>query len=124
MDLQSALQPGGEPAHYMGYLVLQSDDDKRFVSDRFNIEPQHPDAGWKAFTDEEADALVYRLGNMNLMQAGINKHMGNNPYLAKRPALEQSGFTITHQLAVDHAEWTPNRIAAHQNWMASQATTI
>jgi len=30
LDLIGTLQPGGEPAHYMGYLVLQSGDDKTF----------------------------------------------------------------------------------------------
>jgi hypothetical protein len=29
-DLIGTLKPGGEPAHYMGYLVLQTRDDKRF----------------------------------------------------------------------------------------------
>src|SRR5205085_723323 len=28
--LTGALKPGGEPAHYMGYLVLQTRDDKYF----------------------------------------------------------------------------------------------
>ena len=30
LDLVGTLQPGGESAHYMGYLVLQSADDKNF----------------------------------------------------------------------------------------------
>ncbi|MFO1009558.1 MAG: DUF262 domain-containing HNH endonuclease family protein [Planctomycetota bacterium] len=29
-DLLDTMQPGGEPSHYMGYLVLQSSDDKTF----------------------------------------------------------------------------------------------
>ena len=29
-DLLGTLKPDGEPAHYMGYLVLQTDDDKFF----------------------------------------------------------------------------------------------
>ncbi|MDP2362090.1 MAG: DUF262 domain-containing protein, partial [bacterium] len=29
-DLLGTLKPGGDPAHYMGYLVLQSSDDKVF----------------------------------------------------------------------------------------------
>jgi len=29
-DLQASLKNGGEPAHYMGYLVLQTRDDKYF----------------------------------------------------------------------------------------------
>ena len=31
---------------------------------------------------------------------------------------------MTRNLATDHAEWTPERIATHQGWMASQATAI
>ena len=30
LDLMGTLQQGGETAHYMGYLVLQSEDDKTF----------------------------------------------------------------------------------------------
>lgn len=30
MDILGTIQTGGEPAHYMGYLVLQSQDDKNF----------------------------------------------------------------------------------------------
>lgn len=101
--------------------------DYSFTGDSFNIEhvlPQNPQEGWDAFGDEEADALTYRLGNMTLMQAGANKDLGNAPYTAKRSVFEQSGFAITRQLATDHAEWTPERIAAHQHWMATQATSI
>ena len=29
-DIREVMRPEGEPAHYMGYLVLQSDDSKRF----------------------------------------------------------------------------------------------
>lgn len=104
-----------------------STQDYSFTSDSFNIEhvlPQNPETGWEAFSDEEVEALVYRLGNMTLMQAGANKDLGNSPYPAKRGTFEQSGFAITRKLAEDHAEWTPERIAAHQNWMAAQATAI
>ena len=106
---------------------LSPGHDYSFTSDSFNIEhvlPQNPQAGWEAFSDEEADALAYRLGNMTLIQAGANKDLGNSPYSVKRAVFEQSGFSIARKLAVDHAEWTPERVAAHQNWMANQATTI
>lgn len=104
-----------------------SGKDYSFTSDSFNIEhvlPQSPQTGWEAFSNEEADALTYRLGNMTLLQAGANKDLGNAAYAAKRTVFEQSGFAITAKLATDHAEWTPERIAAHQNWMAAQATAI
>ena len=86
--------------------------------------PQSPQAGWQAFSDDEVDALTYRLGNMTLMQAGVNRQLGNADYATKRPGLQASGFAITQKIATDHAEWTPERIAAHQNWMAHQATSI
>lgn len=104
-----------------------SGQDYAFTSDSFNIEhvlPQNPETGWEAFNDEEIDALGYRLGNMTLMQAGANKDLGNASYPSKRAAFEQSAFAITRKLAQDNAEWTPERIATHQNWMANQATAI
>lgn len=98
-----------------------------FTSDTFNVEhvlPQNPEQGWDAFTNEEADALVYRLGNMTLLQAGANKDIGNSPYSAKRPAYLQSGFAITKKLADDNSEWTADRLTARQQWMSSQASSI
>jgi hypothetical protein len=104
-----------------------SSQDYTFTSDSFNIEhvlPQNPQIGWEAFSNDEVDTLAYRLGNMTLLQAGANKDLGNSSYAVKRAVFEQSGFAITRKLAIDHAEWTPERIAAHQNWMANQATGI
>ncbi|MBK7000320.1 MAG: DUF262 domain-containing protein [Rhodoferax sp.] len=101
--------------------------DYNFSSDSFNIEhilPQNPDTGWETFTDEETDAMAYRLGNMTLMQTGANKDAGNAPYSSKRAAYAQSTFGVTRQLAAEHAEWTPERVASRQNWMAAQATAI
>jgi hypothetical protein len=106
---------------------LAPEHDYDFTSDAFTLEhvlPQNPQTGWEAFTDEEAEALAYRLGNMTLIQAGANRDLGNAPYPVKRGAYEQSGFAITRLLAQEYAEWTPERIAARQIWMASQATSI
>ncbi|WNV04025.1 DUF262 domain-containing HNH endonuclease family protein [Candidatus Methylospira mobilis] len=98
-----------------------------FTSDSFNVEhvlPQRPQSGWDAFSDEEADALAYRLGNMTLLQSGVNKDLGNVAYGVKRPVYQDSQFAITRKIAEDNAEWTPERIGAHQSWMANQATSI
>ncbi|MBV5274783.1 MAG: DUF262 domain-containing protein [Lamprocystis purpurea] len=98
-----------------------------FTSDAFTLEhvlPQNPQEGWDRFTDEETEALVYRLGNMTLMQTGTNRNLGNATYAVKRDAYAHSGFAMTRQLAQDFAEWTPERIAARQLWMANQATAI
>ena len=98
-----------------------------FASDAFNIEhvlPQNAPDGWGGIGNDDAEALVYRLGNMTLLQAGANRDLGNLDYAQKRTTYQQSGFAITKKLGDDHAEWTPERIAAQQNWMAAQATAI
>jgi len=98
-----------------------------FGSDSFNVEhvlPQNAPDGWGGIGNNDAEALVYRLGNMTLLQAGANRDLGNQSYAQKRPTYQESDFHITKKLGDDHAEWTPERIAARQNWMATQATAI
>jgi len=98
-----------------------------FDSDSFNVEhvlPENPETGWDAFSEDELDALVFRLGNMTLLASGPNRDIGNAAYVIKRPVFTGSGFEITRKLAADNADWNPERVAARQNWMATQATTI
>jgi hypothetical protein len=98
-----------------------------FDSDSFNLEhvlPENPEAGWEAFSEDELEALVFRLGNLTLLQKGANKDLGNAPYAQKKPVFAASNFGITRKVAEDNADWTPERLAARQNWMANQATSI
>ncbi|WP_420237142.1 DUF262 domain-containing protein [Telmatobacter bradus] len=104
-----------------------SGQDFSFTSDAYNIEhvlPQNAPDGWGGFSNEEASSLIYRLGNMTLLQSGVNRDIGTAEYAAKRSCYEQSGFAVTRKMAQDSAEWTPERIAAWQNWMANQAISI
>lgn len=80
--------------------------------------------GWGGIGNDDAEALVYRLGNMTLLHAGANRDLGTADYAQKRSTYQQSGFVVTKKLGDDNADWTPERIAARQNWMATQATTI
>jgi hypothetical protein len=61
---------------------------------------------------------------MTLLEANINRDIGVAPYVDKRTKYQQSGFAVTKKLGHDNAEWTPERIAARQKWMADQATSI
>lgn len=98
-----------------------------FDSDSFNLEhilPEHPEAGWEAFSDDEVEALVFRLGNLALLARGANRDLGNAPYSVKKAAYAGSSFGVTKRIAEENAEWTPERLAARQQWMANQATAI
>jgi hypothetical protein len=98
-----------------------------FESDTFGIEhvlPQNPAQGWSQFSDEEADALVYRIGNMALLEKGANKDIGNDDYAHKRPRLSASTFSLTRKLGEENADWTPERIAARQKKLANIASSV
>lgn len=104
-----------------------SGTDHDFASQSFNIEhilPQSAETGWDQFSDEQADAMVFRLGNMTLMGVGSNSDCGNDSFAVKKPHYAGSVFSITKKVAEDNADWTPERIAARQDWMANQATAI
>jgi hypothetical protein len=104
-----------------------SGTDHDFDSDSYNLEhilPEHPADGWGAFNDEELEAMIFRLGNMTLLNASENRDQGNAPYSTKRPAYLNSIFAITRKISEDNADWDANRIAARQQWMANQATAI
>lgn len=101
--------------------------DHDFESDTFNVEhilPQNPTDGWSAFSDEEAEAMAYRIGNMALMAKGANKDIGNAAFTVKKPALAASVFELTRKVAEDNADWTPERIAARQKTLARLASTV
>lgn len=96
-------------------------------SDAWNVEhvlPQHPGPAWDGFADAEVEAMAHRLGNMTQLRSDENSRLGNGSYEQKRPVLAASSFAISKQLAAEHAEWTPARVAARQLWMATQATSI
>lgn len=98
-----------------------------FTSDGFNVEhvlPQNAPDGWGGIGNDDADTLVYRLGNMTLLQTGANRDLGTAAYNTKRATYQHSTFHITRKLAEDNSEWTAERIVAHQNWMAAQATAV
>ena len=104
-----------------------SGQDNDFESDTFTVEhvlPQNPETGWEQFTDEDTEAMVYRIGNMALLAKGANKEIGNAAYGIKRSVLQASGFGLTQKLGEENADWTPDRIAARQKLLAKLATSI
>ncbi|WP_287128895.1 DUF262 domain-containing protein [Candidatus Cyanaurora vandensis] len=96
-------------------------------SDSVNLEhilPENPETGWEEFSDEDVEVLMHRLGNLTLLKKTVNKNLGNASFAVKKPMYEASGFGITKKIAEDNVNWTPERLAARQTWMANQATAI
>lgn len=98
-----------------------------FNSDTFNLEhilPQKIQSGWDTFSDEESEAMMYRLGNITLSETALNRSLGNSDYNRKREGYQTSIFSLTQKVAEENSEWTPERITIRQQWMAKQATAI
>ncbi len=89
-----------------------------------HVLPERPGDGWNHFSDQDAAEYVYRLGNMTMLETGLNRDLGNAEYPEKRMAYEDSRFAITRRIAEHNDTWTPQRIDAHQNWLAQQATAV
>lgn len=118
--------------HIVKYLLAElekqeSNVDHDYISEKYSIEhvlPQNPETGWGNFNDTEVEAMIYRLGNMALLEKTINRDIENKPFAEKKPELEKSIFILTKSVANDNAEWTSERIGARQKRLANIATSV
>ncbi|MGN1280467.1 MAG: DUF262 domain-containing protein [Succinivibrio sp.] len=105
-----------------------SDTALDFNNDSYNIEhilPQNAPDQWGGFSSyEEESAMVYRLGNMTLLQSGKNRDIGADEYVQKKEILAESSFKITSKVAGDYSEWNATNVSSRQKWMAKQAKSI
>jgi hypothetical protein len=104
-----------------------SGHDYDFESATFNLEhvlPQSPSSGWGTFTDEELDTLVYRLGNMAMLEVKANRDAGNGDFESKKAAYATSHFALTRRIEAENQDWTPARIDARQRALAKLATSV
>lgn len=89
-----------------------------------HILPENPTDGWGSFTDAQLDEAVYRLGNFTLMESALNREIGNQSFREKKQHYCHSAFQITREVAAQNEDWTLDRVAERQRWMARQATGI
>lgn len=94
--------------------------------DSFSIEhilPESPKSEWQQhFTNAQVEDMVYRIGNLIPLEPSLNRQVGNELYLIKREAYQQSGYKLTQNILAE--EWTPNTLATRQKHLAKRATHI
>lgn len=98
-----------------------------FESDSYNLEhimPESIQEGWDNIEDRDHDQFVYRLGNMTILNKSVNRDLGNLDFEIKKEKYLESEFSLTQRVANENSEWSTERIAEHQKWMARQATAI
>jgi hypothetical protein len=101
--------------------------DYDFDSEKYSIEhvlPENPDDSWSNIPDQDQEQLIYRIGNLTLLNAAQNKEIGNQSFELKKITFTKSEFKITQNIAAENSEWDAERIALRQRWLAQQAVGI
>ncbi len=96
-------------------------------SDLYSIEhilPINPADEWPSFNNNQRARFIFRLGNLTLLERERNREIGNSGFAEKQATFAASQFNITQRIAAENSEWTPERIAARQKWLAKQACSI
>lgn len=89
-----------------------------------HILPENPSGSWDEFQVARHDDFVYRLGNLTLLEEGLNREAANQDFAAKRAIYRRSNLKLNEFIATENSEWTPERLAHRQRWMAQQAIAI
>jgi hypothetical protein len=87
-----------------------------------HVLPDNASSGWDAFTHEDRQRDVRRLGNLTPLEHHLNKGLGSADYGRKRDAYAQSGYRLTQSIV--QAEWTPAAVRDRQAQMAEAAVAI
>jgi len=91
-----------------------------------HILSENPSEAWSAmFSREQWEAAVYRVGNLTLLEAALNRSVGNGEYTDKLSAYAQSTYRITRDVVeIAPEEWTPELLEARQRRLAERAVHI
>jgi len=128
------IDPAGQRKQLVKYILCQLESDasnaeKFFESDPGTIEhilPENATAAWEAeFPADQWPRHVYRIGNLTLLEAGINRDIGNSPYAVKVAKYPESSYAITTCIAELAPEsWTPDSLNLRQDQLAARAVHI
>lgn len=94
--------------------------------DSFSIEhilPEVPTDDWRQnFTEIQIEDMVYRLGNLTLLEPSFNRDIGQKSYRIKVEKYQQSVYALTKNILAE--DWTPDAIAVRQRHLAQRAVHI
>ena len=82
-----------------------------------HILPQNPDETWGE--DYNFDNLIYRMGNLCLLEKVYNNELKNKPYADKVILYNKSAFISTKQISEDYLIWNESTINHRQQKMSN-----
>ncbi len=108
------------------YEKFKGGIDVNFSSDVYTIEhilPQNPGKEW-GDDNYDFDSLIYRLGNMCLLERNYNKDIGNDAYTKKVEIYNKSALTTTNTIPENYNEWNASYINQRQQQIGNCAKSI
>lgn len=98
------------------------------IADNSNITiehvlPQNFSQNWSAPQGEDYSSLVYRFGNMILVEEGLNREAGNSNFVVKKDIIARSQFSLAHSVSQRDC-WGEAEVNQMQENMARLALKI
>ena len=124
----------GQRKRLVKYVLCQLEADasgvqRDYETDAGTIEhilPENPVGAWgDSFDEQRHERSVYRLGNLTLLEATLNRQVGTQEWQGKVAVYAQSQYRLTQTLAASgYADWTPATLDARQQTMAQRAAHV
>ncbi|MCC7485537.1 MAG: DUF262 domain-containing protein [Burkholderiales bacterium] len=91
-----------------------------------HILPENPVDSWDASVPRDRwEMLVYRLGNLTLLEPGANRRVGNADFTAKLVEYGKSAYQLTRDIAqMAPQEWTLALLEERQRRLATRAVQV
>ncbi|MDJ0674640.1 MAG: DUF262 domain-containing HNH endonuclease family protein [Calothrix sp. MO_167.B42] len=119
----------GQKRKLARYILCKLETDASGIQidpDSFSIEhilPEVTTNDWQQnFTDSQIETMVYRLGNLTLLEPSFNREIGQKNYQIKQVTYEKSVYTLTKNITAE--DWNPDTVATRQQLLGQRAIHI
>lgn len=91
-----------------------------------HVLPENPGDAWnESYPEDKWESGVYRVGNLTLLEAPMNRDVGNDVYTEKCTAYGESKYALTQAIPEMAPErWTPELVAGRQRRLAEVAARV
>lgn len=111
----------GKIEHFKGSTQFVRFDDENVSIE--HIYPQNPTEEWQ-LDESKMQRFVFRLGNMCMLEKGLNREIQNSVFADKVDIYKKSSFYYAKKISSDYTEWNDNAIIKLQGEMANAAVSI
>lgn len=111
----------GKIEHFKGSAqAVRFDDENASIE---HVYPQNPSEEW-TLDESKMQRFVFRLGNICLLEKGLNRDVQNASFAEKVSVYNKSSFYYAKKISSESTEWSDSAIINLQTEMANAAVSI